>query len=301
MKKKIIKFSSLLDYAIGILSILILLLGTFLMPQLYSTIVDNKDLNQVHVVERESFSFENPVDMTVYEQVQQMMEALTRKESLKRTLYLTGAEMTDELLLDNVREALEIVTQYKMIPDISAYDLEKNMIYAEYYNLIDSTTEGGEKAFWVLRFSDRQTFDFTFWIDASEYIVYQAEIYCLEAADYVTQLTSDDKEVVLFLNTQFMEGSASYFEAEGYGALTDLNNADMAVMMGYERGEYAVYHTPCSYGYLEGEGIRWGFVPMTVALEDGAATHEWGYKGIVYYFDELYGADVYDSEKTNKK
>lgn len=296
MNKKTAKFSIGLDYAIGILSMLILVLGTFLMPQLYSTIVDNKDLDKVHVIERENFNFANPIDMTVYEQVQQMMEALSGKDPLDRTLYLTGSEVTDEQLLGSVREALDIITQYKMVPDLSAYNIEKNFVYAEYYNLSDSTTESSEKAFWVLRFSDYQTFDFTFRIDASEYIIYQAEIYCAEATDYVTQLTSDDKEVVVFLNRQFMENSASYFEAEGYDALTDENGADMAVMMGYERGEYAVYHTPCANGYLEGEGIRWGFVPMAVALEDGAATQEWGYKGIALYFLDKYGVDVYDSK-----
>lgn len=297
MNKKTAKFSSILDYLIGILSMLILVLGTFLMPQLYSTIVDNKDLDKVHVIDRENFNFENPIDLTVYEQVQQMMEALSEKDSLKRTLYLTGAEMTDEQLLESVREALDIIIQYKMIPDLSAYNIEKNIIYAEYYNLIDSTKESGEKAFWVLRFSDYLTFDFTFRIDANEYFIYQAEIYCAEAADYVMQLTSDDKEVVVFLNNQFMENSASYFEAEGYSALTDVNYADMAVMMGYERGEYAVYHTPCANGYMEGQGIRWGFVPMAVALEDGAATQEWGYKGIALYFKDLYGVNVYDSKQ----
>ncbi len=296
MNKRTIRFSGVLDYAIAVLSILILLLGTFLMPQFYSTLVDRKDMNKTHAIERERFNFENPIDMTVYEQVQMMMEALNEKNALKRTLYLSGAEIADAQLLKSVREALDIVTQYKMIPDLSAYDIEKNIVYAEYFNLSDNTgtTEGGEKAFWVLRFSDSQTFDFTFRIDATEYIIYQAEIYCAEATDYVTQLTSDDSEVVVFLNNQFAENSAAYFEAEGYSVLTDYLSADMAVMMGYERGEYAIYHTPCAYGYLEGQGIRWGFVPMTVALEDGAATKEWGYKGVVLYFEELYGINVDD-------
>lgn len=297
MSKKSGKFNIVLDYAIGTLSMLILVLGTFLMPQLYSTIVDNKDLDKVHVIERENFSFENPIDMTVYEQVQQMMTALSGKDPINRTLYLTGTEIKDEQLLESVREALDIITQYKMIPDLSAYNIEKNIIYAEYYNLSGNTAGGGEKAFWVLRFSDYVTFDFTFRIDASEYIIYQAEIYCAEAADYVMQLTSDDKEVVAFLNNQFMDNCASYFEAEGYDALTDVEAADLAVMLGYERGEYAVYHTPCANGYLEGEGIRWGFVPMAVALEDGAATQEWGYKGIALYFQDKYGVDVYDSKQ----
>ena len=50
------KNGSMLDYAIGVLMISILLLATFLMPQIYSVYVDSKDVNRIHTVERESFS-----------------------------------------------------------------------------------------------------------------------------------------------------------------------------------------------------------------------------------------------------
>lgn len=300
MKNHNVRYSVILDYAIGVLSMVILVLGTFLMPQLYSTIVDNKDLNKTHVVERENFSFQNPIEMTVYEQVQLMMEAIAEKNPLKRTLYLSGSDMKDDQLLESVREAMDILTQYKLIPDLSAYDIEKNVVYAEYYNLSDSTKEGTEKAFWVLRCSDMLTFDFTFRVDASEYIIYQAELYCAETADYAMQLTSDDTEVVKFLNEQFITGAASYYEPEGFEALTALEVADMALMMGYERGEYAVFRSTCSKSYIEGMGIRWGFVPMTVALENGSVTEDWGYRSIVDYFKDEYGVNIFETGDKKK-
>lgn len=292
MKTKQKKGNGTLDYTIGVLMITILILATFLMPQAYSTLLDSKDLNQVHAVLREDFSFDKLVEMTVYERTQQIMEVLKTKNKVNSTLSLSGSEAMDSELVDGVREAIGIAVNYKLMPDITAYDIANNIIYAEYYNLSDSTTESAETAFWSLRFSDYQTFDFTLRVDASEYIIYQAELYCAEVKEYMNQITSDDKDAVDFLNNEFMEGCGSYFEAEGYSSLTDTTYGELVFMMGYERDEYAVYHAPCENGYVSGQGIRWGFVPMTVALEGGAATKEWGYKGIVAYYEELFGIDI---------
>lgn len=298
MGKRHKKSSGLLDYSIAVLMIAILILGTFLMPSAFSRLVDSKDINQVHAVERESFSFERLVDMTVCERVQEIMEVLDSKSAIRSTLSLSGGEVMDNALMEGIREAIGIAVQYKLMPDITAYDMEHNIIYAEYFNLSDSTTESAQTGFWSLRFSDYETFDFTLRVDATEYIIYQAELYCAEVTDYIAQITSDDKEVVTFLNNQFMEGSEAYFEAEGYGAITDLTYGDLVFLMGYERGEYALYHSPCENGYLTGQGIRWGFVPMTIAMEGGSATKEWGYRGIVSYYYDLFGIKIYEDDKT---
>lgn len=291
------KNGGMLDYAIGVLMITILLLATFLLPQLYSVVVDNKDLNRIHVVERESFSFTNPVEMTVGEKVQRMMAALSGKGTLQRTLYLSGSEISGELL-QRIRDALEFAAQYKLIPDVSAYDLEHNVVTAEYYSISDSTAENVDNAFWNLRFTDSETFDLTIRVDANEYVIYQVELYCAEALEYNTQLMSDDKEVIEFLNRQFMDGCEEYFEVEGYDAMTDTAYGEMVLMLGYERGEYAVYRGPCTSSLLGSEGIRWGFVPMTVALERDNALREWGYQGIVTYFLDRYGIEVYEERQT---
>lgn len=298
MKDKREGNNRILDYAIGILMITILLLATFLMPQAYSALVDNKDLNQSHLIERENFSFTSPVEITLNERVQRMMEALEQQSGLKRTLYLNGEEVTDGELLEGVREALEIAVKYDLIPDILSYDIENNVVYAEYYNLSDSTKENTETAFWNLRFSDYKTFDFTIRIDAADFIIYQVELYCQEITEYLSQLTSDDKEVIEWLNTWFMDNSEAYFEGEGYGALSDVSYSQMVFMMGYERGEYALYHATCTNGYLEMEGLRWGFVPMTVAMEGGSNTKEWGYEGIESYYYKLFGIDIYEERRT---
>lgn len=291
------KNGGMLDYAIGVLMIAILLLTTFLLPQFYSVLVDNKDLNRIHVVERESFYFANPVEMTVGEKVQRMMAALSGHGTLQRTLYLSGSEISGELL-QRVREALEFAAQYKLIPDVSAYDLEHNVVTAEYYSISDGTAENVENAFWNLRFTDSETFDLTLRIDANEYVIYQMELYCAESLEYNTQLMSDDREVTEFLNRQFMDGCNEYFEVEGYEAVTDIAYGEMVLILGYERGEYAVYRSSCTSSLLGSEGIRWGFVPMTVALERGNAIREWGYQGIEAYFLDMYGIEVYEDRQT---
>lgn len=277
MKNNRDRGSVFLDYAIGILMITILVLATFLMPQAYSALVDKKDLNQVHAIERENFSFESPVDMTVYERVQQMMETLETKTRLRRTLSLSGSEVTDKEFVEEIKEALSIAAQYELIPDVSAYDIENNIMYAEYYNFSDSAAETAEIAFWKFRFTDNNTFDFFIWIDANDYIIYQAELYCKESFDYMAKITAGNTATTAELNNLFMEKSESYFEAEGYGAVTDIYSENLIFLMGYERGEYAMYHIPCDDGSIKGEGVCWGFVPMTFALEGSSVLNSIGY------------------------
>lgn len=301
MKNKRERGSILLDYGIGVLSIVILILVTFLMPQFYSSFIDRSDLNQPHVIERETFSFRNPVSMTVNERVQQMMENLKGREGVKRTLSLEAGDLLDGELMEGVREAMEIAARYNLIPDLSAYDMENHIIYAEYYNLTDNTENSTEVGFWNLRFSDYETFDFLLRVDAVDYIIYQAEFYCAEAANSVQELTSLDMEVVTYQNNLFAEGCSAYFESEGYDILTEITNPEFVMEMGYERDEYMLYRTTANSGHVEGDGIRWGFVPMTVALERGSSLREWGYGGIESYFDILYGIDVYEEEDEDAK
>lgn len=297
MKSKQQGTGHILDYFIGVLMITILLMMAFLLPQLYSAYSDSNDLKQVHVMEREDFSFKKLVETTIQEKVQQMMEGLSAQTGLKRTLYLAGTEAADKELLEGIREAMELMTQYQMLPDISGYDLENNIVYAEYYNLNGDMEEGEELAFWNIRFSDYETFDVSLRIDAHEYVIYQAELYCMEVTEYLGWLTEGDMAESETLNAQFAEGCDKYFEAEGYDILTDRSAEEMAIRLGYERGEYVIYRTPCLNSYLNCQGIRWGFVPMTVAMEKGNTLNEWGYRGIEGYFYNVYGIDVYEEQQ----
>lgn len=296
MKKKHERGGALLDYGIGALSVVILILVTFLMPPLYSSLIDGNDLNQPHVMERETFSFHNPVSMTVNERVQQMMESMKGREGIKRTLSLEAGDVMDGELLEGIRETMGIAARYNLLPDLSAYDMEDHIIYAEYYNLTDSTENSTEVGFWNLRFSDYETFDFLLRVDAVDYLIYQAEIYCAEAENIVFEITSLDTEAVTYQNSLFAEGCSAYFEAEGYDVLTELDNFELIMEMGYERDEYMLYRTTAGSGHVEGDGIRWGFVPVTVALERGSNLREWGYGGIESYFDIRYNIDVYEEE-----
>lgn len=299
MKNRQEKGNALLDYGIGILSVSILILITFLMPLLFNILMDRNDLNQPHVMERETFNFRNPVSMTVRERVQQMMENLDRREGVRRTFYLTGEDVVDGELLDGIREAMGITAQYNLMPDLSAYDIEHHIIEAEYYNLTDNAEDSTEVAFWNLRFSDYQTFDFLLRVDAVDYIIYQAEFYCAEAEAYVMEITSLDWEVISYQNKLFAEGCEAYFEGEGYDILTELTNYELLLQMGYERGEYTVYRSTANNGHLDTTGMRWGFVPMTVALERGSSLWEWGFGGIESYFFIRYEIDVYEDNEEN--
>lgn len=90
--------------------------------------------------------------MTVSERVQQVMVVINNKNSIRRTLALSDGEVLDRNLYDGLKEAIGIAVLHKLMPDISAYDIESNIVYAEYYNLSDNATENAETGFWTLRF-----------------------------------------------------------------------------------------------------------------------------------------------------
>ena len=286
------KNNAWIDYLTGFLMILILGMGSFLAPNVYSNIVDRRDMNQEYVVERQGFTFGEPIQMNVEQRVQNMMEALSGNPNLQSSIAFVDTGLDGRDFMAGIKEAVDIAISCKLIPDISNYEIENNIVYADFYNITDETSDSSEAAFFKIRFSDYKTFDFIFYIDASEFIIYQAEVYCAEAVEYVAQITSDDKEVVEYLNNQFVNNAAVYFEAEGFDILTNILNDEVVAMFGYERGEYALYHNVCNYGSFEGDGIRWGFVPMVMAMTNKEPGKEWDNKRIDEYFQDKYGIEV---------
>ena len=77
----------------------------------------------------------------------------------------------------------------------------------------------------------------------------------------------------------------------------DDSYGEIALLLGYERGEYALYRSHCANGYVDNDGIRWGFVPMTIALEKGNVVKDWGYRGIQGYYRDLYGIEIYEEDE----
>ncbi len=292
------KTNAWIDYVTGALLILILLLGSYLAPNIYSNFTDSRDMNEAHIVEREAFYFGEPIKLNVEERVQNMMAALSNTTSLQKPVAFSDTGFDSAEFLLGIKEAIGIAISCRLLPDISNYEIERYIVYVEYYNVTDGVSDSSEASFFRIRFSDYKTFDFTLCIDASEFIIYQAEVYCAEVSEYVEQITSDDKEVVEFLNNQFVENAAVYFEAEGYDVLTNILNDETVAMFGYERGEYALYHNVCNYGSLESYGIRWGFVPMVRAMAGQEASKEWDNKKIEEYFRDKYNITVIDEYPT---
>ena len=174
MKQKNEKNGSILDYSISILLMLILALSTYLAPFAYSNFSDNKE---ARAVEREGFSFRAPVESNAGEKVQSMMAALVNTNGLQKTMSLSETELNTGEVFGGVKEAIGIAISCKLLPDISAYDLEHNIVYVDYYNVSDASSEDTDMAFFCIRFSDNATFDFTFRVDASDYIIYQANMW----------------------------------------------------------------------------------------------------------------------------
>lgn len=149
MKQKNEKNGSILDYSISILLMLILALSTYLAPFAYSNFSDNKDMREAHAVEREGFSFRAPVESNAGEKVQSMMAALVNTNGLQKTMSLSETELNTGEVFGGVKEAIGIAISCKLLPDISAYDLEHNIVYVDYYNVSDASSEDTDMAFFL--------------------------------------------------------------------------------------------------------------------------------------------------------
>ena len=182
-------------FLISLLCVVTVTVGAVFLPRYLSRGLDKSRLNKVTVSDRSHFSYLEQSSGGIIENIQ----ALSFMKSEANLMLLSDMKAdtarlnTD--LLENVYNQAMIASEYGMLPWLgvgdyktlrkSSYDVvtdwEDDIRFARYYSLTyDSDNDENTKELlnlWFLRFSDNNTFDYYFLVDASDYTIYYAEIH----------------------------------------------------------------------------------------------------------------------------
>ena len=224
---------------------------TIVGPRYFSRMLDQTNLNAVSVVNRDSFSFLEQSSDQLVDQVKllnsignggnlMLLSSYSDQETWQNSTLI--AQITDQAALasgDGYIPWLEpgIYDNYVTTTgdkqaakeSLAFYDWMNELRSAKYYSLTCESDLDSHMMqmmnLWYLRFSDDQTFDYYFLVNADTCQIYYAEIYNLltdmEADDSWTETPSNaSTDEALFYGPeyteQFASGSFYYYQADDY-------------------------------------------------------------------------------------
>ena len=228
-----------------------LAVGTIIGPRYFSRMLDQTNLNTVSVVNRDSFSFLEQSSDQIVDQVKllnsignggnlMLLSNYSDQETWQNSTLI--AQIVDQVALastngyipwlepGNYENYLMEAGKKEVAKEASAfYDWMDELRFAKYYGLTcESDTDSHMMQMmnlWYLRFSDEQTFDYYFLVNAATCQIYYAEIYNLltdiEADDSWTESTQNMATVAgIFYGPEYMEqfaaGAYYYYHADDY-------------------------------------------------------------------------------------
>lgn len=169
---------SILNYVICFTLVGILILGTFLLPQVYSYHVDSKSIGNVRYEHREEPALAWDMDMSVKDRTA-IVTNLVSEEGLNLSLNLKADQIYGDELIESVRQEIWWAAECGVLPaelmEIS-FDETKGALSADYYLLSSSVVEYGEMALWRVQFSDAENRRISLLLDAHNHKIYYGEI-----------------------------------------------------------------------------------------------------------------------------
>ena len=253
-----------------------LAVGTIIGPRYFSRMLDQTNLNTVSVVNRDSFSFLEQSSDQLVDQVKllnsignsgnlMLLSNYSDQETWQNSTLI--AQITDQVALaagDGYIPWLEpgIYENYLMetgkkevAKEASAfYDWMDELRFAKYYSLTCESDPDSHMMqmmnLWYLRFSDEQTFDYYFLVNASTCQIYYAEIYNLltdrKADDSWTELPQNATTIAEVFygeeyTEQFASGAFYYYQANDFQIVygDEGRNYDCLSVLRLEEGESA--------------------------------------------------------------
>lgn len=264
--------------------------GIIFLPRYLSRGLDMGMLNRVELAERENFSFLEQSSNGILENARAFRYLNNAGDDLMLIASYDESAKVNTELLEAVYDQAMTASELGMLPWISPYGHEfmaymgmkqpyaywADMVrFARYYSLTYDSESGSNTKemlnFWYLRFSDGETFDYYFLVNAVTYQIYYAEIYnpctdaivnvsermglIYESADadiypddasvYKAQKTTiamayDTELLNLFwsFNDLFVQGSMFYYESVDYKYVSsqNLNNKLALIVLNYDAG-----------------------------------------------------------------
>ena len=263
-------------FCLCLTGVLCLAAGTILGPRYFSRILDLRDLNTVSIINRDQFSFLEQSSDQLVDQVKllnsignsgnlMLLSNYSDQETWQNSTLI--AQITDQVALaagdgyipwlePGIYEnyLMEIMKKQTSKEALAFYDWMNELKFAKYYSLTCESDPDSHMMqmmnLWYLRFSDEQTFDYYFLVNASTCQIYYAEIYNLltdrEADDSWTESPQNAATVAdVFYGEEYAEqfaaGAFYYYQASDFQTVygDEGRNYDCLSVLRLEEGESA--------------------------------------------------------------
>lgn len=263
-------------FCLCLTGVICLAVGAVMGPRYFSRILDLRDLNTVSIINRDQFSFLEQSSDQLVDQVKllnsignsgnlMLLSNYSDQETWQNSTLI--AQITDQVALaagdgyipwlePGIYEnyLMEIMKKQASKEAPAFYDWMNELKFAKYYSLTCESDPDSHMMqmmnLWYLRFSDEQTFDYYFLVNASTCQIYYAEIYNLltdrEADDSWTESPQNAAPVAeVFYGEEYAEQFASgafyYYQASDFQTVygDEGRNYDCLSVLRLEEGESA--------------------------------------------------------------
>ncbi len=263
-------------FCLCLTGVICLAVGAVMGPRYFSRILDLRDLNTVSIINRDQFSFLAQSSDQLVDQVKllnsignsgnlMLLSNYSDQETWQNSTLI--AQITDQVALavgdgyipwlePGIYEnyLMEIMKKQASKEAPAFYDWMNELKFAKYYSLTCESDPDSHMMqmmnLWYLRFSDEQTFDYYFLVNASTCQIYYAEIYNLltdrEADDSWTESPQNAATVAeVFYGEEYAEQFASgafyYYQASDFQTVygDEGRNYDCLSVLRLEEGESA--------------------------------------------------------------
>lgn len=263
-------------FCLCLTGVICLAVGAVMGPRYFSRILDLRDLNTVSIINRDQFSFLEQSSDQLVDQVKllnsignsgnlMLLSNYSDQETWQNSTSI--AQITDQVALaagdgyipwlePGIYENyfMEIMKKQASKEAPAFYDWMNELKFAKYYSLTCESDPDSHMMqmmnLWYLRFSDEQTFDYYFLVNASTCQIYYAEIYNLltdrEADDSWTESPQNAATVAeVFYGEEYAEQFASgafyYYQASDFQTVygDEGRNYDCLSVLRLEEGESA--------------------------------------------------------------
>ena len=263
-------------FCLCLTGVLCLAAGTILGPRYFSRILDLRDLNAVSIIKRDQFSFLEQSSDQLVDQIDLLNSIENGGNLLLLSNYSDQKNWQNSTLIAQVTDQVALATGDGYIPwlepgiyenylmeimkkqtakeALAFYDWMNELKFAKYYSLTCESDPDSHMMqmmnLWYLRFSDEQTFDYYFLVNASTCQIYYAEIYNLltdrEADDSWTESPQNAAIVAdVFYGEEYAEqfaaGAFYYYQASDFQTVygDEGRNYDCLSVLRLEEGESA--------------------------------------------------------------
>ena len=263
-------------FCLCLTGVLCLAACTILGPRYFSRILDLRDLNTVSIINRDQFSFLEQSSDQLSDQIEllnsigssgnlMLLSNYSDQETWQNSTLI--AQVTDQVALaagdgyipwlePGIYEnyLMEIMKKQASKESPAFYDWMNELKFAKYYSLTCESDPDSHMMqmmnLWYLRFSDEQTFDYYFLVNAATCQIYYAEIYNLltdrEADDSWTESQQNIATITeVFYGEEYAEQFASgafyYYQASDFQTVygDEGRNYDCLSVLRLEEGESA--------------------------------------------------------------